>query len=95
MWFGTSFFISYCMLSSHVLIFFFKINFFKSFVQKHTHNVKCLDPAKDWHSVGPDLAPDCLQRLLADNKSRCYQRKSYYVQAMVALVRLCIHAGLS
>ena len=29
-----------------------------------------LDPDKAQHSVGPDLDPDCLQRLSADNKSR-------------------------
>ena len=29
-----------------------------------------LDPDKDRHSVGPDLGPNCLQRLSADDKSR-------------------------
>ena len=28
-----------------------------------------LDPDQDRHSVGPDLGPNCLHRLLADNKS--------------------------
>ena len=29
-----------------------------------------LDPDQDWHSVGPDMGPNCLQtlRLSADNK---------------------------
>ena len=30
-----------------------------------------LDPDQDRHSVGPDLGPNCLQRLSADDKSRC------------------------
>ena len=30
-----------------------------------------LDPDQDRQNVGPDLGPNCLQRLLADNKSRC------------------------
>ena len=28
-----------------------------------------LDPGQDRHSVGPDLGPNCLQRLSADDKS--------------------------
>ena len=34
---------------------------------------KDLDPDKDKHCVGPDLGPNCLQRLSADNKS-CHQQ---------------------
>ena len=30
-----------------------------------------LDPDQDQHSVGPDLGPNCLQRLPADDKSCC------------------------
>ena len=29
----------------------------------------CLDPDQDRHFVGPDLGPNCLQRLSADDKS--------------------------
>ena len=29
----------------------------------------CLDPDQDRHFVGPDLGPNCLQRLSADHKS--------------------------
>ena len=35
-----------------------------------------LDPDQDGHSVGPDLGPNCLQRLSVDDKSRCWQGKS-------------------
>ena len=31
---------------------------------------KGLDPDQDYHSVGPDLDPNCLLRLSADDKSR-------------------------
>ena len=29
------------------------------------------DPDQDGHSVSSELGPNCLQRLLADGKSRC------------------------
>ena len=31
---------------------------------------KGLDPDRDRRSIGPDLGPNCLQRLSANNKSR-------------------------
>ena len=34
-----------------------------------------LDPDQDRHSVGPDLGPNCLQRLSADNKSLLARKK--------------------
>ena len=34
-----------------------------------------LYPDQDRHSVGPDLGPNCLQRLSADDKSSCSQSK--------------------
>ena len=42
---------------------FFKIDFYKKFFQEHYQSVK----GQDWCSVGPDLGPNCLQRLSADN----------------------------
>ena len=36
-----------------------------------------LDPELDRCSVGPDLGPNCLQRLSADDKSHRLQGKSY------------------
>ena len=35
-----------------------------------------LDPDQDQHSVGPDLGPNCLQMLSADDKSHHQQGKS-------------------
>ena len=43
---------------------FFKINFFIKFFQEHYQSVTCLDPDEDQHTVGPDLGPNSLQRLL-------------------------------
>ena len=34
-----------------------------------------LNPDQDRHSVGPDLSPNCLQRLSGDNKSSRLQAK--------------------
>ena len=35
----------------------------------------CLDPDQARRSVGPDLGPNCLQRLSADDESHRQQRK--------------------
>ena len=35
-----------------------------------------LDPDQDQHSVGPDLGPNCLQRLAVDDKSSRWQGKN-------------------
>ena len=35
-----------------------------------------LDPDQDRRSVGPNLGPNCLQRLTADDKSCCLEGKS-------------------
>ena len=37
--------------------------------------LKVLDPDQDGHSVGPDLDPNCLQRLSADDKKLPLARK--------------------
>ena len=46
-----------------------KINFFKKIFQ-YDYQSNGLGPDQDRHSVGPDLGPNCLQRLIADNKIR-------------------------
>ena len=48
---------------------FFKVNYFKN---SHTNIIRVsisLDPDQDRHFVGPDLGPNCLQRLSADGKN--------------------------
>ena len=37
------------------------------------------DPDPDRHSVGPDLGPNCLQRLSADDKSRCEELRDFFL----------------
>ena len=45
---------------------------FQKFSEKNFRNTirvsNSLDPDQDQHSVGPDLGPNCLQRLSADDK---------------------------
>ena len=51
--------------------FFFKLTFFFFFFKKIFHTVivsNSLDPGQTRRFVGPDLGPDCLQKLSADNK---------------------------
>ena len=57
---------------------FFKINLFKKFFQENYQSVKQFqmktDILSDRHFVGPDLGPNCLQRLSADDKSHSKER---------------------
>ena len=50
------------------LLTFFKINFFKNPIKNTIRLSNSLDPDQGQHSVGPDLGPDCLQRLSAGGK---------------------------
>ena len=51
---------------------FFKINFFKNFFQElnSISMSNSLDPDQNRQPVGPDLGPNCLQRLSAERKER-------------------------
>ena len=52
------------------LLTFFKLNFFnKIFSGTLPECQNSLDPDQDIYSVGPDLGPNCLQRLSGDDKS--------------------------
>ena len=62
-----------CMLGNFFTIFlssadFFKVKFSKSPFINITWVSNSLDPDQARHSVGPDLSPNCLQRLSADEK---------------------------
>ena len=46
----------------------FKINFLKKNSFRNSAVSNGLDPGQDQHSVGPDLGPNCLPRLPADEK---------------------------
>ena len=59
------------MLFCRLWIFFFKLTFFKKQSYRHTITVSnSLDPHHARQVVRPDLGPNCLQRLSADDKSR-------------------------
>ena len=69
--------VTLCMLSNYACFFvicgyFSEVNFFKTFFQEYlTISVSnSLDPDQARHFVGPDLGPNCLQRLSADDRSR-------------------------
>ena len=49
----------------------FKISSFKNSFRNTIRVSNGLNPDKDRHSVGPDLGPNCLQRLSADDRSLC------------------------
>ena len=49
----------------------FRITFSKKISGILSKCQNSLDPDQDQHSVGPDLGPNCLQRLSADDKSGC------------------------
>ena len=53
-----------------VCLFIFKINFLKTSFRNTTRVSNNLDPDQARRSVGPDLDPNCLQRLSADDTSR-------------------------
>ena len=53
----------------HLLTFFSKLTFSKASFRNTIRVSNSLDPDQDQHIVGPDLGPNCLQRLSADDKS--------------------------
>ena len=61
--------VKFFMLFCRLLIFF-KINFFEKFFQEYHQSVKHSGSKSGRHYVGPDLDPNCLQRLSADDTSR-------------------------
>ena len=57
------------MVFCHLLIFS-KSTFYKNSFRNTFRVSNSLDPDRARHFVGPDLGPDCLQRLSADDTSR-------------------------
>ena len=57
----------FCRLQIFFKIIFF---FFKKFFQECHQSVKQFDPDQAQHFIGPDLGPNCLQRLSADDTRR-------------------------
>ena len=59
------------MIFCRLLIFFFKFSVFEKKYFKNIIKVpNSFDPDRARHHVGPDLDPNCLQRLSADDTSR-------------------------
>ena len=63
----------------------FKINFLENSFRNTIRVSNSLDPDQAQHYVGPDLSPDCLQMLSADDTSR--QRNKVYQSAFGSLQR--------
>ena len=57
------------MFICHLLIFFSKSTVLKNSFRSIIRVSNGLDPDQDRCSVGPDLNPNCLQRLTADNNT--------------------------
>ena len=55
-----------CFLSAD---FFFKLTFSKNSFRNTIRVSNGFDTDQDRHSVGPDLGPNCLERLSADDKN--------------------------
>ena len=72
-----------------IFFFFFSKNSFRNAI-KVSNN---LDPDQERNSVGPDLGPNCLQRLLTDVKSHLYQGRTSYMY--MHNVTLNMHAQLA
>ena len=51
--------------------FFSQSTFSKNSFWNTIRVANSLDPVQDQQNVGPELSPNCLQRLPADEKSRC------------------------
>ena len=64
----------------HLLIFF-KINFFKNIFSNTIRVSNSLDPDQARQNVGPDMGPNCLQRLSADDTRRQTVKESIITAA--------------
>ena len=69
--------LNFCMLGDNFACFccclltFFKIDYFKKKFKTTIRVSNGLDPDHDRHFVSPDLGPNCLQTLSADDYSHC------------------------
>ena len=66
------------MILCHLLMVFFKSAFSKTFFREYDQNVKQLGYSLRSGPTffGPELGPNCLQRLSADNKRRRKKAKN-------------------
>ena len=74
-----NFFMFYCRLLT-----LFKINFFKNSITNTIRVSNGLDSDQDRRSVGPDLGPNCLQRLSTDDNSlRSKERVIIFIRLLI------------
>ena len=57
------------------LYFHCRLLFHKNSFRITIRESNSLDPDQDQHSIGPDLGPNCLQRLSAGKKKSCRKKK--------------------
>ena len=62
------------------LLIFSKAIFLKNSLRKTIRVLNSLDPDQDQHSVGPDLGPNCLQRLSAEDTSSLVGKQYVYCE---------------
>ena len=55
----------------------YTLTLFKRYFLTTIRVLNSLDPDQDRHCVSPDLGPNCLQKLPADDKSSCLQGKKF------------------
>ena len=60
----------FCMLVCRLQTYFSKLTFSKNYFRITIRVSNSLDPDQAQHVVGPDLGPNCLQKLSADDTSR-------------------------
>ena len=70
------------------LLPFVKINFSKNYFINTIRVSNGLDPDQERHSVGPDLGPNCLQRLSSKDKSPL-SRKEFNITHVASLQGVC------
>ena len=78
----------YCRLLTFDHLFF-KFNFFQKILSKLSECQNSLFSAQDQHLVCPDLGPNCLQRLSADDKKSQLARKEFTASKFVWFDALC------
>ena len=77
-------FLTLCMLGnfSCPLLTFFRINFFKKSFRNIIRVPNSIDSDQDRHPVSPDLGPNCLQSLSADDKIHRYTIENHFYHSL-------------
>ena len=65
-----------CMLGIFFMLLLSSVVFFNINFKKNLSGPNGLNPDQDLHFLGPDLGPNCFQRLSTVDKSRRQQGKS-------------------